>query len=109
MFGFGQESRPPMRRCRVWIRNVPGSRFWHGGGKTVYYNIVVDRCASLIHVRERGRREVATMDLPSLAWLVMEQHYKAKAREEQQERKRRRLVRRGYFALGDWAGVDVGT
>ena len=86
-------------RCRAIFRNIEAPRFSTGGG-VVRYNMEVNRCTGLVRVWEARHRDVAEIELSTLARIVMDRWAAARAREQVAERKRRRLVRRGLLGMG---------
>ena len=60
----------------------------------------VDRCTKLVRVWQSRHRSAAEIDLPTLAKMVVDHWAVARAREQQAEKKRRRLVRRGLLGCG---------
>lgn len=83
-----------MKRCKIRFRNVLTNRFTSGGG-ALKLMIEVDRCSGMVDVWEAGHRDVATMDLGTLAKIVLERHWRLQA-----EQRPVRSVRRGLVGLG---------
>jgi hypothetical protein len=82
----------PMTRCKVRFRDIVAPRF-SGSGSLVHYIMEVDRCTREVRVWEKRHRDVALLDLGTLAKIVMQRHQAAQARSAPVRR-----VRRGFGA-----------